>query len=498
MPIYTPEIQHLNLGDIYGKVSQIQSARLANRLNAMQLAEAEKKIAKETRRDELASMYTTPAQPGRMTAGQPGGEDVFSAYKRSSAPPLLDNVQTTGDTTFINQGPTRTGTPTGFGYQPERPASFNMGGYLNQGTAEGLIDPMEADKYTQANEDKLYESKMTFYAPVMKTLIEKGDGEGLKKLMSSMKQDPVLAKKLPPELDLNLTPSGELETTIRVTPQTVDPRTKQPFLDPVTKQPIEEGVYKFVSKNGQLVKVEPVSPYGAQGVSEAALAIRAARGDKEAQTALDYLAKKRATNEQQIDFRNESAMRKEFLSLPEVKEYPTIDQQSKRALKALSDTSGNKVAVDQSIITTFNKMLDPASVVRESEYARTPQDMALLNRIRGKWEKIASGGAGLTDDERQAMYRMITAFKEVADTQYNEQVDYYSGLANRYGYSTENVVRLGGRKADSEAPSQAQPKIPSASMKSMPDPQQHKGRIVKDTGTGARYQSDGTTWRTLK
>lgn len=151
---------------------------------------------------------------------------------------------------------------------------------------------------------------------------------------------------------------------------------------------------------------------------------------------------------QQGDFRNESSMRKEFLTLPEVKDYPTVQQQSQRALAALKASGDNMVAVDQSIITTFNKMLDPTSVVRESEYARTAQDMALLNRIKGKWDKLSTGGAGLTSEERQAMARMVSAFKDIADEQYNQQVDYYSGLAERYGYQPENVVRLGGKKAE--------------------------------------------------
>lgn len=196
---------------------------------------------------------------------------------------------------------------------------------------------------------------------------------------------------------------------------------------------------------------------------------------------------------QQGDFRNESSMRKEFLTLPEVKDYPIVQQQSQRALKAL-ETPGSKLAVDQSIITTFNKMLDPTSVVRESEYARTPQDQALLGLIKGKWEKLSTGGAGLTDDERQSLYRMISNFSQIADDQYNQQVDYYSGLAERYGYQPENVVRLGGKKT-------TQPSAAATGggvMADLPSPTEHTGRIVKDTDTGKRYKSNGTSWQEVQ
>lgn len=148
------------------------------------------------------------------------------------------------------------------------------------------------------------------------------------------------------------------------------------------------------------------------------------------------------------DFRNESAMRKEFLSLPEVKDFPTIESNSKRAVAALRAQGGSNVAVDQTIITVFNKMLDPTSVVRESEYARTPQDLSVLSRIKGKWDKVQHGGAGLDKTEREALARMVGNFTEIAGQQYNDQVTYYSDLARRYGYKPENVVRLGGRKSD--------------------------------------------------
>lgn len=50
----------------------------------------------------------------------------------------------------------------------------------------------------------------------------------------------------------------------------------------------------------------------------------------------------------------------------------------------------------QAIIITFNKLLDPASVVREAEYDRSSAGQALLSTIQGKMAAIAQGGPGLT------------------------------------------------------------------------------------------------------
>ncbi len=57
---------------------------------------------------------------------------------------------------------------------------------------------------------------------------------------------------------------------------------------------------------------------------------------------------------------------------------------------------GDKNVATQAIIATFNKILDPTSVVRESEYDRTAAGQALLARVQGKYENIAQGGAGVT------------------------------------------------------------------------------------------------------
>lgn len=158
---------------------------------------------------------------------------------------------------------------------------------------------------------------------------------------------------------------------------------------------------------------------------------------------------------------DEMGIRKEFTALPEVKNHVTIESQYQRLQKAMEETKtgGSKIAVDQALITILNKMLDPSSVVRESEYARTPQDMAFLSRLQGKIEKLRTGGAGLTNEEREAVFRMAENFYNVSKNMYDQQVDYYTDLAMRYGYDPENIVRLGGAKGSSkEQPSKEENK----------------------------------------
>jgi lysozyme len=65
------------------------------------------------------------------------------------------------------------------------------------------------------------------------------------------------------------------------------------------------------------------------------------------------------------------------------------------ARKAIEDgTSLN--AASQGVIITFNKILDPTSVVRESEYARSGEGQSFVQGLEGMVQKFQKGGAGLT------------------------------------------------------------------------------------------------------
>jgi len=136
-------------------------------------------------------------------------------------------------------------------------------------------------------------------------------------------------------------------------------------------------------------------------------------------------------------------MRKEFEANPVYKDYNNVVTQLGRMEKAIEEnkTSKSKVAVDQALITIYNKMMDPTSVVRESEYARTPSDQALLNNLQGRAQKILTGGAGLTNSEREALIRMARGFGSVTSEIYNNEANYYRNLATESGFSPDEIVR---------------------------------------------------------
>ncbi len=134
-------------------------------------------------------------------------------------------------------------------------------------------------------------------------------------------------------------------------------------------------------------------------------------------------------------------IRQELRQNPYIKDFQDVDQKYTVMQKALESakTAKSFIAVDQALITLFNKMTDPQSVVRESEYARTPQNMSLISRIKGKAEKIMSGGAGLTSEERTALTDMAAKFHEVYQSNYDNAITDYTDLAKNTGIPPELI-----------------------------------------------------------
>lgn len=136
-------------------------------------------------------------------------------------------------------------------------------------------------------------------------------------------------------------------------------------------------------------------------------------------------------------------LRKEFQEYPQVKEYRTVKNQVDAMDSLLNNIDTDKssaLALDQGLITLFNKITDPNSVVRESEYERTPQNLSLVNRFSGSLEKLKNGGAGLTSEDRKAL---VFGAKVIADSRgknYNDIYSRYKDLSNKFGVDPNLVL----------------------------------------------------------
>jgi len=96
------------------------------------------------------------------------------------------------------------------------------------------------------------------------------------------------------------------------------------------------------------------------------------------------------------------------------------------------DVNKTKIALDQILINTFNKILDPPSVVRESEFARTAASAAAIERVKGLAPKWAEGGVGLTDRDRTELVRATGILHDSSQKIYNETIDRYKQVFGGY------------------------------------------------------------------
>jgi len=103
-------------------------------------------------------------------------------------------------------------------------------------------------------------------------------------------------------------------------------------------------------------------------------------------------------------------VKKQINSDASVKAWRDINEKAGSMNRLWSDykkngSKGSRVSLDQALITLYNKILDPTSVVRESEYARTETGQAKMEQLKGMYAKFKQGGTGLTDREREALIK---------------------------------------------------------------------------------------------
>lgn len=138
-----------------------------------------------------------------------------------------------------------------------------------------------------------------------------------------------------------------------------------------------------------------------------------------------------------------SELRKEFYSQKPVEDFMKLRDQYTTMKMAMNEAKTNPqsmVAIDQTLVTIFNKILDPTSVVRESEYARTGQNMSFINNLRGKAEQIMQGGAGLTQVERKALTKIASQVMASRQDVYQGMRNDYTQLAQDYGVPKAEMV----------------------------------------------------------
>lgn len=171
-------------------------------------------------------------------------------------------------------------------------------------------------------------------------------------------------------------------------------------------------------------------------------ALDAAFAGKVPRSAVGFYQSAQRTTEKRAS--SSSQLRKEFIGLPEVKDFVEVNTSVKSmdALlgSALSGDKKNQLALDQGLITMYNKMIDPSSVVRESEYARTAENLPFVNRISGAISKVQQGGAGLTNEDREALVLGAKIIANERGKVFSERRSEYSRLAGDMKFDPKSIT----------------------------------------------------------
>jgi hypothetical protein len=130
---------------------------------------------------------------------------------------------------------------------------------------------------------------------------------------------------------------------------------------------------------------------------------------------------------------------------------------------------GDLNAGAQAVLVTFQKFLDPQSVVRESEYARSGEGQSLLNQVRGSVDKLLNGGAGMTLPELEKFAKMAQTINDrlaaEGDSLLSAEKERIKRNADRYNVPIETIIpnydyaKAGGSSGKSPAA------VPSATVK---------------------------------
>ena len=201
------------------------------------------------------------------------------------------------------------------------------------------------------------------------------------------------------------------------------------LIDPITMQPIRQGMQKSPSD-----------------VETAAIVLGL---DKKPRT--EWTDQDRAAIDAQIQktkrsgavnlgdqkvFDNTLKLRGDFRSEPVYKGFQEIESAYGQINKGLDAKSP---AGDLAAATKFMKLLDPTSVVRESELAMAMSATGALDKLYN-YAKMLTTGEKLTPSQRDDFRKLSNEFYSTAYNQYNIKRSEYVGIAERNKLAVEDVV----------------------------------------------------------
>ena len=143
-------------------------------------------------------------------------------------------------------------------------------------------------------------------------------------------------------------------------------------------------------------------------------------------------------------FKDVQALRKEFTSLSRIKNFSDITEAYTRIIKSAKDPSA---AGDLALIFNYMKVLDPASVVRESEFAAAAKAGGLGPRIQAAVEQIERG-TRLAPEQRADFVNRATQIYQGTEEQARPIYQTYEEIAIARGFDPKKALPEFGYKGE--------------------------------------------------
>lgn len=142
-------------------------------------------------------------------------------------------------------------------------------------------------------------------------------------------------------------------------------------------------------------------------------------------------------NNTKDDFKNERDLRNDFAGLPTTKAFNEVQSAYDQIKVALDKQSP---AGDLAGATKIMKILDPGSVVRESELGLAMQATGAMDRVSNYADMILKG-TKLTPSQRKDFGELATQLYGAASDRYNKSAEEYQGIAKDYNLNAGRVAK---------------------------------------------------------
>lgn len=135
-------------------------------------------------------------------------------------------------------------------------------------------------------------------------------------------------------------------------------------------------------------------------------------------------------------FKRESDLRTEYSKSDTVKNYGVIRDYYERIQSGVTAGTG---AGDIATVFSYMKMLDPASTVREGEYATASNAGGVSESLRGMYNQIIGGGT-LSGKARKQIYDQAQKIYRDVEKNVREQNSRYNDIASQWQVDPSRVV----------------------------------------------------------